>query len=242
MKICYVALLAGLLTACGGGGSGVVASTKSYSFVPPQAGSQRTYNQTIIDNSNNTINETIRHTTNTVNSDGSYVVLQDDPSSNSYIVNGTNYSIVTETFTQNKFGQEISYVYTPSGGSQTTCTLSPHGGGPDYPIAVGETWSLTYTLTCGSSAPISYSQTGNVVGVESVTVPAGTYSAVKLQTTTIWTGLSGTTYTNTETNWREANTGISIKRTISHSYTYSGTPPTNGHAVTTSAELSSGVL
>jgi hypothetical protein len=232
MKNYYVALLAALLTACGGASTSAI----TYGFVAPLAGSQRIYSQTIIDDLSHTIIETIRDYTTTVNSDGSYIVLQDDNSTNFSVTWGaTTYSIPSRTITLSKSGQEVSY--TISGSS--TCTFSPHGAGPDYPIAMGETWTLTYTLTCGATT-ITYSQTGAVIGVESVTVTAGTYSAIKLQSTITWTDSSGTTYTNTVTNWREITTGISVKSTISHSY--SGTAPPNGHPVTTSTELQSGVL
>jgi hypothetical protein len=236
MKICYAALLTALLAACGGGGNNP--STTLYSFVAPPVSSQRIYTQTIVDNSNNTINESVRDTISTVSADGSYVAVRDDPTNYSITINGTTYTVLNETVNANKSGQAISYSYTPSGGSFTTCTYVPHGAGPDYPIFIGMSWSFTYTLTCGSSAPISFTQTGADIDVESVTVPAGTYSALKLQSTISWTDLAGTTHTNTETNWREVNTGISVKSTIFH--TYGGTALAHGYPVTTSAVLQSG--
>jgi hypothetical protein len=65
--------------------------------------------------------------------------------------------------------------------------------------------------------------------VESVTVPAGMYSALKLESTLTWTDLAGTTRTQTITNWRDVNTLISVKQEIS--IAYSGTVPTTSYAV-----------
>jgi hypothetical protein len=218
-------------TGCGGGsGSGSSSgSGQSYVFVPPAINSVRSYTETVVDNSNNTIDESFTVTGTALNSDGTYVELSEDPSHNTFIVNGTNYSIPTETETFNDSGQETSYVYTAAGGVLVTCTFDPHGDGPDFPLSVGNTWTLNYTFACGSGSPTSYSQVGSVVDVESVTVPAGTYSAIKLQSTVTWTDAGGTTRTQTVTNWRDVATLASVKQQIS--IAYSGTLPTTGYAV-----------
>jgi hypothetical protein len=219
-------------TGCGGGsGSGVSSSGsgQSYDFVPPPINSVRSYSETVVDNSNNTIDESFTVTVTALNSDGTYVELSEDPSHNSVFVNGTNYSILTETESLNDSGQETSYVYTAAGGGLVTCTYDPHGDGPNFPLSVGNTWTLDYTLACGSGSPVSYSQVGSVADVESVTVPAGTYSAIKLQSTVTWTDSGGTTRTQTVTNWRDVATLISVKEQIS--IAYSGILPTTGYAV-----------
>jgi hypothetical protein len=236
LQLFCVAFITTLVTACGGGSNST--SAKSYSFVSPQLNSVRTYAQTFVDNSTNIISLSFTDTTTTVNSNGSYVELENDPSNNSVIVNGTTYSIHAATYSHNNSGQITSYFYPPTGGIPTTCTYAPHGAGPDFPITIGQVWSLTFTITCGSSPAISYSQTGTVIDVESVTVPAGTYSAVKLQSTLSWTAASGTTYMEAITSWRDVNTGIPVKN--NSSYTYGGTPQTNGYPVTTSTVLQSG--
>jgi hypothetical protein len=110
-----------------------------------------------------------------------------------------------------------------------TCTYDPHGSGPDFPVSVGATWTLAYTFACGVQTPVTYSQKGSVVDVESVTVPAGTYSALKLESTLTWTDLAEKTRTQTITNWRDVNTLISVKQEIS--IAVSGTIPAGGYAV-----------
>jgi hypothetical protein len=216
-------------TGCGGGGSGASSSGRSYDFLPPPINSVRSYSEAVVDNSNNTIDESYTVTVTALNSDGTYVELSEDPSHNSVLVNGTNYSIPTETQSLNDSGQETSYVYTAAGGGLITCTYDPHGDGPNFPLSVGDTWTLDYTYGCGSGSPVSYSQVGSVVDVESVTVPAGTYSAIKLQSTVTWTDSGGTTRTQTVTNWRDVATLISVKQQIS--IAYSGILPTTGYAV-----------
>ncbi len=234
LKVCGVASIAALLSACGGGDAG---SSTTYAFVTPKVNSQRIYAYTILDNSNNTINQTIRDSVTAVNADGSYVYVQDDPSGNSIVVNGTTYSTLTESRTENDSGQILSYSYTPANGIQVTCTVAPHGTGPNYPLAVGQAWTLNYAITCGTATPPPYTQTGFVVGIESVAVPAGTFSAVKLQSTLTWTDVNGTTRTEAITTWRDVGTAIIVKRVIN--IAYSGTALLNGYPVTTTTALQS---
>ena len=176
-------------------------------------------------------------TVTSVNSDGSYVYTSQDPTGNSVVVDGTTYAIPTETINSNNNNQSTSYNYVGSGGSTITCTYDPHGNGPDYPLVVGNTWNQQYTLTCGTATPITFSQSGTVSDVESVTVPAGTYTAVKLTSTVSWTTAAGTTISQAITNWRDTQTQKSVKRTIVA--TYGGTLPSTGYAVDTTTELQS---
>jgi hypothetical protein len=68
-------------------------------------------------------------------------------------------------------------------GGTGTCTYDPNGSGPPFPVSVGQTWQLQYTLSCNGSAPITYTQDGTVVDAEPVTVPAGTFNALKFLST-----------------------------------------------------------
>ena len=231
------ALIATLLAACGGGTGNDGELSAAYAFSSPALNSVRTYSQTITDNSNNTINLGYTETATAVNADGSYVVLQEDPNHESVIVNGTTYGVTTETVSVNNSGQETSYSYTDSAGSNVTCTFNPHGAGPNYPITVGGTWTLSYSVSCGNSAPVDYVQSGSVVDMESVTVPAGSFQALKLQSTLTWT-VGGTTRTQTITNWRDSVTSISVKESISTAY--SGTPLSGGYPIESAVELTSG--
>jgi hypothetical protein len=236
LKHCSGVLISALVAGCGGGGSDA-GSKMTYSFVRPKVNSQQIYAYTTLDNSNNTINQTTRNTVTAVNADGSYVFVRDDPTGNSVTVNGTTYSTITELITENKSDQEISYTPILVSAIGVLCTISPHGAGPDFPLTVGQTWASNYSITCGTAPPLSYAQTGSVVGIESVTVPAGTFSALKLQSTLTWTGPTGTTRTEAITTWRDVNTEIVLKRVTN--IEYSGTAPVNGYPVTTTSALES---
>jgi hypothetical protein len=229
-----------LLCACGGGGanSGSPAGSSAatnYSFVIPQLNSQRIYTESIIDNSSNTINLSYTDTVTAVNTNGTYVVLEADPNNNSTTVNGTTYAIQPDSITLNNSGQPLSSL---NNNTQIACTTSPHGAGPTYPIAIGNTWSINYTVTCGSNASTSYSQTGTVIDLESVTMPAGTYSSLKVQSAINFTDSNGTIHNQSFTTWRDSNTGAVLKQLVV--YTYSGTPLTHGYPVTNTVVLQSG--
>ncbi len=217
------------LTACGGGGMGNSSGSGTpYAFVTPVLNSTRVYAESIVDNANNTIDVGFSQTVNAVNADGSVTELEQSTTAVTAVVNGTNYAIPTQSQNFNANGQETSYInmaVTPN----VTCTYDPHGDGPDWPLRVGQTWSIDYTLTCGSGAPVSYTQSGSVVDVEMVTIPAGSFTAIKLQSTVTWTDSAGTSRTQTITNWRDVSTSHSVKQILS--IAVSGTLPSTGYAV-----------
>jgi hypothetical protein len=84
---------------------------------------------------------------------------------------------------------------------------------------------------------VSYTQQGTMVDVESITVPAGTFTALKLQSTVTWTDAGGTTRIQTIINWRDTATLYSLKQQIS--IAVSGNLPTTGYPVSRSIELQS---
>jgi hypothetical protein len=223
------------VTACGGGGGSSPPPT-SYEFVVPQLNSVRDYSETYIDNFDNTINESYSQKVTDVNADGSYVLLQ-DPTSNVIIVDGTTYSIPTETIDVNNQSEDNSYSALESDGDVQSCTYDPHGPGPGYPLTVGAAWTIKYTVTCGTAAPVSHVQDGNVLDIEPVTVPAGTYNALKLQSTDTYTNAGGTTITETTTDWRDVVTLFSVQK--SSTLVYSGTLPTTSYAVSRVLQLQS---
>jgi hypothetical protein len=222
-------MVTAIVSGCGGGSSaGKPGSGTSYGYVPPVLNSTRNYAETIADNSNNTINIGFSETVQAVNADGSVSEIEQSTTGGSTIVNGTNYAIPTEMQTYNAQGQETGYVDL-SNSPTTSCSFDPHGAGPNWPVLVGQTWSLDYTFVCGTAAAVSYTQSGSVADVETVTVPAGSFTAIKLQTTITWTSAGGTTRTQTTTNWRDVATSHSVRQDIS--IAVSGTLPTTGYAV-----------
>jgi len=247
MKHCHkgfltLSLMAAGLTACGGGGDGgndsnTAGTGTQYAFVPPVVNSSRVYTETVVDNSNNTIND-IGYMETVVSVAANGVITEEQQgTTSSATVNGTNYSVVDETQTYNSFGRETGFTYTESNGNPGSCAYAPFGAGPTPPLTVGQTWQLDFTETCNANPAIHYTQSGTVVDVESVTVPAGTFTALKLQSTIVWTDNNGTTHTQTSTNWLDTASFHSVKQ--SSTYVDAGTPPADGYAVSRLIELQS---
>jgi len=243
LSLIAVAAITASLVGCGGGSSsssndGAGASATSYTGATPVVGSARVYSITIKDNSQNTISELEKDTIDSVNVDGSYQFTETDPNNDTNTVDGTNYSVGTTVYTDNSSRQILTSVHNNTSGGTTSCTYSPHGAGVPSPYFVGETWTTQYTVTCGTNPPISYTQNGQVVDLESVTISGvGTFSTVKIQSTLVWTTSEGTTVTQTTTNWRDTASGFSVKETSTFSRT--GTVPTNGYAVSRTRVLQS---
>ena len=220
---------------CGGGGSGGSSgmdtspgSGTAYVYVTPVLNSTRVYAETIVDNSNNTIDVGFSQSVNAMNADGSVGETEASTTGVPAVVNGTNYAIPTEAQTYNSVGQETSYInmtLVPS----ITCTYDPHGDGPNWPLRVGQTWTFSFSFACGTGTPVMYTQSGSVVDVEMVTVPAGTFTAIKLQSTVTWTDSQGTNRVQTVTNWRDIATSHSVKQLLS--IAVSGVLPSTGYAV-----------
>jgi len=214
------------------------ASATSYTGATPVAGNSRVYSVTIVDNSQNTINETEKDTIDSVNADGSFQSTETDPNNAPVTVNGTTYSIGTTVYTNNSAHQTLTAVHSNASGVTTTCTYSPHGGGAPSPFFIGETWATQYTVTCGTNAPINYTHSGQVVDSEYLTIPGvGSFSTVKIQSTLVWTNSEGTTTTETITNWRDTASGFSVKQVSTYSRT--GTVPANGYAASRTTVLQS---
>jgi hypothetical protein len=233
------AALAVNLAACGGDSTSVSNGGEGmhYAFVPPTANSQRVYNETIEDNLHSTILLSYTETVTAVNADGSYTVLKEDPSHAAPVVDGTTYGIQTETISVNSSGQATAYNLGGPGGVPLPCIYTPHGPGPDFPVSVGEAWTLDYTLGCEAQLASAFVQNGTVVDVESVTVPAGTFNALKLESTISWTDAQGTMRTQTVTTWRDVLTLVTVKQSVT--IAYAGTLLLNGYPISRDIVLQS---
>jgi hypothetical protein len=226
------------VSGCGGGRGEDSGTGRAYAFVPPVVNSTRTYDETIVDNANNSIAIGYTQTVTAVATDGTVTEMQQSTMGSSTIVDGTNYAPLTETETYAAgSGQETSYTYTDAAGDAILCTYDPRDGGPEFPLRVGQTWTIDYTFACGSENPVTYQQTGTVVDVETVTVPAGTFDALKLQSTVTWTNLQGTMRTETVTNWRDVATSHSVKEDLT--IAVSGTLPSTGYPISREIVLKS---
>lgn len=226
------------LTACGGGSGDTSNSPGAvYRFITPTAGTKAAYAETLVDNLNNTINRTIVHSVLTVNTDGSFVVNDSDPSNNTFFSGSVNHTLYPTTFSYSASAQELQHVIAIPNASPVTCIWSPNGPGAPSPLAAGQAWTSTITETCGGGSAVSYTQTGTYVGMESVTVPAGTFNAYKFQSTLTGTIPGGTTVTQSTTLWRNAASTDSRMLKEVLTYTYSGTPPAQGTTVSVTHQL-----
>ena len=202
----------------------------------PALGAQQFYTQTLVDNASNTITQTVRDTVTAVHADGSYDEIQDDPTGNSITVNGTLYAVGTETISVSNAGETESYSYVPTGFSAPlNCAYAASGVTGKYPHSVGQSWNFLYTVTCTNDAPTAYTEAGSVVDVESVTVPAGTFTTLKTLVTLTSTNAAGTTTTQTITTWRDTVTSIVVRRVTNDAY--SGTRLSTGYPVLVTLEL-----
>jgi hypothetical protein len=68
-------------------------------------------------------------------------------------------------------------------------------------------------------------------------VPAGNFTAIKLQSTISWTDALGTTRTQTVTDWRDMMTLVLVKESVT--IAYSGTLPITGYPMSTEIVLQS---
>lgn len=243
-KLVCLSIMMIFAVSCGGGGGssktgdasagGAPTSSPTYYFLFPEINTQHTFSRTIVDNLGNTINQVIAEVIIAVNyQNGSFVFVRGDPTHNSITAGGTDYSIPTTTNYANNSDQNTSYTYI-NNGSTVTCTYNPHAEGPTYPLSVGNTWSSSWNFSCGNSVPINYTESGSIVGTESMTIPAGTFMTFKVQSTIAWTNASGTTFTDTRIIWRDVNGDHPIIKE-EDSYTVSGTQLTNGYPVNMTA-------
>jgi hypothetical protein len=230
-----------LLAACGGGGQdsspGSTPAAASYQFRTPKAGAHLAYTANLADNLNNTLNRTVTDDVTAVNADGSFAVHEEDPSHNTIVSGAINQTLYPTDFQYNAAGQPTAWTIAASSGS-TRCTISGGNVGAPASLAVGSGWNTSYTETCGGGPGTLYTESGTLVGIESVTVPAGTFTAYKFVSTTTRT-LNGITRVESTTRWRD-QAGMD-SRTIKEAsvFTYSGGTPPAGALLQQVRELQS---
>ena len=232
-----------LLAACGGGGSGndsgsavQADATTTYQFVPPKAGAHLVYAEQQTDTLNNTLNRTVDDDVTAVNADGTYSVHEEDPS-HDHIVSGTVDQTLYPTDFQYGAAGQVTALTVTNGTTVSQCTFQGNQGAPAT-LVVGATWNTQYTETCDGGAGVTYTQSGTLAGVETITIAAGTFSAYKIESTTTWT-VNGITRTETATRWRNASGGDTRTLKFTRSIAYSGGTPAAGSQVTESQELQS---
>lgn len=168
-KAAYASLAAALvLAACGGGGGGSGSSTTpATTTVEKRASTGDVYTYARRDT-------TIGGATSSYLFNRQYQVVNDDGS-----------TIDVETFS-NTFLSMVTSVsanggvtgWTLKNDSTVRCVYSPENLGATLPYQTGKTWDSNWTKTCGTTVTRGRNR-GSIVSQESVTVPAGTFTAFK---------------------------------------------------------------
>jgi hypothetical protein len=219
------------LAGCGGGSS----EPPSYGFVTPAMNSQRTYAVTDTTPTSTSVNTVIR-TVNTVNSDGSFSYSETVPGGT---VTGPNF--MAGDYSVDGTGHILRATLNPGTPGAISCTDSPRGSGPVFPLTVGVGWNSSYqsgpvlplpavtppgrqiyVITGCSFSAASYTETGSVTDVESITVAAGTFIAVRLEITISW-DVCPAGCRETITEWRDSSDGQLLKSAATYSYGSAGT-------------------
>lgn len=221
-----------LLAACGGGGgsagtspAAAAASVATYQFKTPKAGTHLVYAASLVDNLNNTLNRTVTVDITAVNPDGSFTAHEEDPSHDTVVSGTTNQTLYPTDIQYNAAGQQTGEtIAQPSGNLQ--CTFSGGVEGAPGTLASGGSWNSSFVESCGNGPGTATTQSGMLAGIESVTVPAGTYNAYKFVATTTGTA-NGITRVETSTIWRDSagSDSRAVKETLVFTYS-GGTPPT----------------
>ena len=241
MRLAFVTLTAmSLLTACGGGGS--AATSVAYTFIAPKVGGHLVYAENLVDNLNNTVSRTIVDDVTSMNSDGSFGVHEEDPSHNRIVSGATDQTVYPTDYRYNTAGQAISWVVTQPAATiacaATAAGAGAAGLGAPATLSVGGGWNADVIETCGAGAGIEYKQSGSLVGMETITVAAGTFNAFKF-TSTITRTVNAITRTETSTRWRDATGGETRTLKSVSTFSYSGATPPAGALLSASRELQS---
>lgn len=224
-----VAAACAFLCACGGGGddsSGPGSSSQpvTYPKTTPVAGSLDVFATAYTDSANNTVTQHWQQQVTTTNTDGSYSLEQTDPTNATVTVDGITYHVSPRAENFAADGHAIDYTVTHPDASTDHCSYANFTGNRKLPLSVGESWTNDFTIACADGTSTAYTVSETVVSAEQVTVPAGTFSALKEQMTSTWTTPRGEHVVETETHWIDpARSFFTLKSTST--YVRTGTVP-----------------
>jgi len=215
-----------MLAACGGdGGSPAPAPAPSpaaptvFSYVPPAIGETDVWTLTQTDSLGSSVSMQLRQRVTDGSDSGGRVFAYDDPTGTRVEQDGLTFWVEPQTANISAVGNTIDYTWTSTTGVQTTCvygSASSNTGGSiqaaDRAVALsalrlqslkpGDILNGSYTLTCGSNAPITYSTMISVLPLETVTVPAGSFQVFKEVVSTTWV-FNGFSNSRGATLWRD---------------------------------------
>jgi len=231
IRVGAICALGGLAAACGGGGSSAPGqpgqNVTTYEPGTPVIGATDVFKITSVDDSNNTTVVGYTQQVQSVSGTHSYVLTQADPSNNTAIVDGIDYHFNAATLTFEQ-GRETALSDTSESGAVQDCVFVPQSGGHPSPWWVGQSFSVSTQETCTPGGVRVVNADGTVAALEQVTVPAGTFDALRLQVTEVWTA-NGETITKQVTHWVDPAHWFFTIKTVA-SFTRSGNVP--AHYVT----------
>ena len=211
MNIRTASLIASLvlLTACGGGGDGSGGggtSGVSYKYTAPVQGQTQTYSVQVTDVAGHSATYTYMDTITQVNADGSYSNSDKILSGGTYTLDGANYVQDPSSANFDSAGRIIHYEDATLTPPQICNDTYPQDGRPSV-VAQGQSWDWTQLVSCDNGAyQATQTLTTTFEGIESVTVPAGTFNAYKfLEIEKASSATDPAVYTYTTTNWINAS-------------------------------------
>lgn len=154
-----------------------VAAGQSFALPAPQVGNAAIYALNDVLNDNTQRMSTYTDTTTAVNMDGSYVVQR------------TSGGIVIRTINNTASGDRASQLLASS---MNLCSYTPARVYTSFPLHFGKSWNSTWTYTCAQGYRENAALIGKVVAQEMVTVPAGTFEALRVAVSISYTGSNDT--------------------------------------------------
>jgi hypothetical protein len=209
------------LAACGGNGDATspppAPLPQTFSYVAPTLGSTDTWTRTLTDSVGTRVTLQLRQRVTQANPDGSEVWIYDDPTGVVETHDGLTFRTTPQVDDVSPSGNVTAYTNTHLDGTQVTCTYGPAGSGTaaanvgrvtalaarrGESFSIGQTWTSSYTISCAGQTPVTYHATASVIGYETVSVPAGTFQAVK-ETVVLAYVDNGSASTSSTTLWRD---------------------------------------
>ena len=209
------------MAACGGNGDSTPPAPppqqQTFSYVAPALGTTDTWTRVLTDSLGTTVTLQLRQRVTQANADGSEVWTYDDPTGIVEVHDGLTFRTTPQVDDVSPGGSVTDYTNTHVDGTQVTCTYGPATTGTatanagrvtelaarrGESFSIGQTWTSTYAISCVGQTPITYRATASVIGYETVTVPAGTFQAVK-ETVQLTYDDNGSASTANTTMWRD---------------------------------------
>ncbi len=173
-----LALLLGLsLPGCGGGGGG--GGGQTYTFQAPAGGSTAHEQALITDSLGATVTVETDVVASHPNGVDGYVMTADDTTA-ATVVDGITFGgqVVVDAHGADGTLNERTTTQLP-GGASVACAYAPPAQPLPWPLHVGQAWNAAWARTCSDNTSATFALTnGHVIATESLTVGAGTFTAL----------------------------------------------------------------